>query len=662
MVLKTIMENGARMKSCSRRNKNERARRRPSLVFIRLELLSVCRYLLYALFWMLCAYLFSPSVLSICQRITSWRCGQEPFVVEIEVFLGALFFAVYVAFFVAACVLLACEVRTFWIAKASMRTRVADIGVLDLIECTLSEKSLGKGLPWLVLWNSLRSDRSICDLLEVAEKQKMRSQCAKSCVASVVLGGLSKTRILERFEEDDCRRASAHREISSFSQAALTGNLRYAVTKGLVLECVVYPKEGYRNIGDVDVLVHPEDAVKAHEILLAMGYRQALSPTSASSWEQGRKMAALALADDRQFPDKIEIENGPVRRHQYGDQFAPYRKEGSVTIELHDSLRGLAPSSLSVVLADYVVERDGCKVADPVVTSVLLIASAYQNSESFCSVLFDQAANLRDYYELKLMFGAPRFKSFWLEARSLISSFGIERQWSVVRYNYEMLYGEAAIPGPLRDVAPRASRWGVDIISRLEAFEAGRKAALSVFRSYLREDSGNITVSGAGEQIRFVPVYGVADTMFGVRATGDGTWMVWRVPQEMYLDESVVFECACYPLNEDEKMTSVKICVVCRSGKTYALMRKSDRFNEGLFLRKSGQPCEVESESRDGFAFLSIRIDCANASLADLLLDGSAVLHPGQFQHVGGNVYWRMGSRAVHDECRLFGAYVVKAR
>jgi hypothetical protein len=533
-----------------------------------------------------------------------------------------------------------------------------DIGIVDLIYVTSNEDSPGRGRSWRALRSLLRDNHVANAFLGSSVDQKMMSLCARSELVSGLFGGPSREAFLGAYKQMQRRRSVAYDSLLEFAGVARQNGVRYALMKGMATEWLVYPEGGYRDIGDIDILVHPDDAALAHALLMEMGYKQAVGPTSVADRRQGRALAALALVSQQDSGANDVV--GMVRRHQYSDQFAPYRKEDCITIELHDSLRGFPAGSAAVMLQEHVRDGAGFKMTDAVGSFVMLLTSAYQNSESFPSVLCDHSATLRDFYELKIVFESNRTEKFWREVRDSVAFFGLEAQWARVRYDYEDLYGNGAIPVALRDIDSMSSRWRVGIVERLRNPQSGRAAALAVFREGLLNEAKSITAGLDKGSSCVVSMQGASGVRFGLNFDARGAWMVWRVPGEYSKSDAVAFECACFPLSADFRMTSIKVTLSYRDASYLAFAHETERFNEDLFLRDVGVPCTVESNMQGGCEILSIRIDDVDPALASGLHDGLIAFQPGVFRRVAGGVFWRIGARAVHDECHLDGVYMLK--
>jgi hypothetical protein len=128
----------------------------------------------------------------------------------------------------------------------------------------------------------------------------------------------------EKYSAKDMqKRKSAYAALSEITIRAQAADTRFVVIKGLAFEQYVYGREGLRDMGDIDILALPEDAVSMHGILVDMGYRQRKGPTSAESTASRSRRAYLA-AHARQIADTFSVTQEPVRRHREKPQYVPY--------------------------------------------------------------------------------------------------------------------------------------------------------------------------------------------------------------------------------------------------------------------------------------------------------------------------------------------------
>lgn len=100
----------------------------------------------------------------------------------------------------------------------------------------------------------------------------------------------------ERLAEDQERLRSISEETCAhLAHAAAKSGLKMAVIKGLTFERCIYGNKRMRDVGDIDVLTLPQDAVALHNILLDMGYRQRTGPASVGA-KGSRALAAICAS------------------------------------------------------------------------------------------------------------------------------------------------------------------------------------------------------------------------------------------------------------------------------------------------------------------------------------------------------------------------------
>ena len=220
----------------------------------------------------------------------------------------------------------------------------------------------------------------------------------------------------------------------SFREIGITG----IVIKGLSFEKAIYGGAPLRDIGDIDILIRPQDAVQVHNALCSLGYKQQLGLSSGSMAQMGRARFAARVAQQ-----KYVVAAEPLRRFPYKDAFCPYVKTGFPTVELHYGFRGL-PSWYTEEIVGRASEGELSLVEDELDVLVLLLVNTYENAESFYSNCFDDKIVLRDFVDLACYLNTARDAIDWNAARRLIGNLGItEKAGRVLRDLDDLLPGEA---------------------------------------------------------------------------------------------------------------------------------------------------------------------------------------------------------------------------
>jgi hypothetical protein len=101
------------------------------------------------------------------------------------------------------------------------------------------------------------------------------------------------------------RNLAARAQLLPIAEALNQAAIPFLVLKGLALVHGLYPDTGMRSAGDIDLLVRRADAMRAHDLLLALGYRAEKTP-------RGIPMGDEAVSDDYEctytHPQLVEVD------------------------------------------------------------------------------------------------------------------------------------------------------------------------------------------------------------------------------------------------------------------------------------------------------------------------------------------------------------------
>ncbi|MDR3316250.1 MAG: nucleotidyltransferase family protein [Coriobacteriales bacterium] len=399
--------------------------------------------------------------------------------------------------------------------------------------------------------------------LQLVEKHRLHPFLFERCQSSMtddLRGAISRLHT-----EDAKKRECAYRILSELVLKAQMTDVRFVVIKGLALEQCVYAEERRRDVGDIDILVPPENAVTMHEILLAMGYRQRKGPTSAKGSIRGKPRAFIA-AHANQILDTFSVTEVPIRRHSGKPQYAPYIRQGSSTIELHDGFYRLATENLRCLFDhDLALSRNaGFPVFDVAATFLFLLINTYENSESFFSNNYDNKAILRDYVDMRFFFKRYRTSLIWSDIVQLIERFGLIHITEVILGNLLEIYGRDVTYGTLSHLHPKTSEWGVDILDRMQNPDLARKVSLLAFRHTLRGKTNPIPFVAQPEKNTMLPdlfmrVKASEEACYAIAHTSDSFTLLWLLPQRLKDGERYLLQLRLYPLIEDIPYTAYKV-------------------------------------------------------------------------------------------------------
>ena len=476
-------------------------------------------------------------------------------------------------------------------------------------------------------------DFSGIDTTEI-EKEISRQKLSLM-VANDVCGSGSdcwRERVLRR---DDASRRAVSESIDLLSRRFEAAGVRAVVLKGLSFERCIYGNLHLRDLGDIDLLVDPADSDAAHKVLLDLGYRQQVGPSSATG-AASKGYAAIYAAQNATLAGMAESSD-PLRRNPRKHEYIPYVIAGHPAIELHDGFCGL-PARFTETLLEQ-TSGAGCHlVTDSATNLVLLLASAYENSESFYSNSFDRSLVLRDYVDLRRFFERYWDELDWPGVSALIESAGMRSRSGVVLRNLDDIFGGGADFGCLFGIERLPSVWGVGVAERLTNDDAASGAALSVFRNRLAERARS-SLFPILNGLRSLPVDG-RDIGFSMVRREDSLLAVWSIPASLF-SERYLHQVCLYPLKRGAKTLAYKIDLGYYDGELRAYGHATSRFLlRAAVLKKTNCGIPVGVTCGESHATVEMRLDLFLGRFGiDFEADEFAVsVSVCEWNH--GNVFW----------------------
>lgn len=434
---------------------------------------------------------------------------------------------------------------------------------------------------------------------------------------------------------DDTLRRVVTESIDLFSRRFEAANVRAVVLKGPSFEKCIYGSRHLRDLGDIDLLVSPADVDVAHKALLDLGYQQQIGPSSATG--AASKGYAAIYAAQRALSAEVAESSGPLRRNPRKHEYIPYVKTGHPTVELHDGFCGLSARFTKALLGQ--TGGAGCHlIVDPAANLVLLLASAYENSESFYSNAFDRALVLRDYVDLRRFFERYRDELDWSSASALIESVGMRGRAGVVLRNLDDIFGNGADFGCLSGVERLPSAWSVGVAERLMSDDTASGAALSVFRNRLAERARSLLLPILGDS-RILPADG-RDVGFSMVRREGSLFAVWSIPGPLF-GERYLYQVCFYPLRRDAKMLAYKIDLGYYDGELRAYGHATSRLLlRAAVLKKTNCGIPVKATYGESHVIVEMRLGSFLGRFGiDFEADEFAVsISVCEWNH--GNVFW----------------------
>lgn len=407
--------------------------------------------------------------------------------------------------------------------------------------------------------------------------------------------------------------------------------VRYAVIKGFSFEKAIYGDSPLRDVGDIDLLINPQDAQRAHEGLCALGYKQQLGPSSGSLDRIGRARFAKRVAQQEYV--NVDI---PERRFPYKDAFCPYVRFDSATVELHFGFRGL-PCWCTSSVVERASENTLSLMEDEIDIFVFLIANTYENAESFYSNYFDGKMVMRDFVDLACFLKKNENSLDWQKARHLLSILGIEEKAGCVLSDAEELLSLDAAGAEL-EVEKAQSPWNAVLWDRLMDGGFRAKSVRTVIRSELKNlskkaligwdasseaaDGFTATCNAARTpSLRFSKVAdGLVLKVDGLVGRQDGSFLiVFRV----------------FPVTGRSVPLSRQISILYSEGTPVAFLSDFDKLSDGFSVwSESGEM--LDSRYADGI--LEVVVPGATAEL--IFRENETAITAGIYRRHYGDVFW----------------------
>jgi adenylate kinase family enzyme len=404
--------------------------------------------------------------------------------------------------------------------------------------------------------------------------------------------------------------------------------IEYAVIKGASFEKVIYNNCGFRDVGDIDILIEPNYAQKAHHILSNMGYKQQLGPSSGTINEEDRAAFVARIAQHRFSESKT-----PIKRFPYKGEYCPYVIHGKPTIELHDGFRDL-PNWYTHGIIFRASKNNNCITEDITDVFVLLLLNTYENSESFYSNYFDCKLVLRDFLDLAYMLTIEGEKLNWPKIISIIKKLNLEDKFGVVLNNLTELF-PGKIELPTKEIHLRKSLWGLTFVERLVNEDARKQAVLRIIKNDMSKLAArgkigwhvideDIDDSNPKQPIAIHLLNCIDNLIIVINNIG-------------YKDapDNIAFAINFFDLMRDVPPLCMKIIGKLEHGRSYAYIQECDRLPDGILVWKNiGRSLQSEFNSGQLKIYIPASESCKILGCEDKVM--TACVYDRHYE----NVYW----------------------
>lgn len=397
--------------------------------------------------------------------------------------------------------------------------------------------------------------------------------------------------------------------------------IRFAVIKGISLNDLIYESSLVREIGDIDILVDKKDVGFLNRVLNEWGFLQKTGPTSSDSFSKTYSRARLAL-NMSIGNKKIMNLNKPIKAHSGKPQYLPYIKEGTPAIEIHDGIYYLNDKQIYEMMNELLLidEQDySYRSLSLEYVFIILILTAYQNSESFHSNSYDFGIILRDYVDIRFFIDRYRNKIDWKKVDDIINRWNLINMSGIIMNNYELVFGDKTGVCELDAITRKNSMWEMSIIERMKKPLKTRKNALRVQRSIWKKSSLNnpIYINYEEKDNNFELIEGVSisfkgadETLLKIERNNIGYILKIHMPKKFYdQKKNLMYQIAFYPLKEEYEYTSYKVDILFHEKEIKSFGRSTMRYRLGAVRKLSGKKLRVSvSRDQDRIDFINIQV------------------------------------------------------
>lgn len=273
--------------------------------------------------------------------------------------------------------------------------------------------------------------------------------------------------------ENSQRKNMAESFTTDLNDFAEKHNLKYAVIKGIAFDKRIYDGAAKRSFGDIDLLINEADAEHFHKFLLEKGYSQHVGLTSIPKSNTTRAVMAFNASIHK----KENPVSQPVKAISKMPEYSPYWCSEKLPVELHTGIYYLDNRYISEMLENTVLPdaETTYKMLNLADTFIVLLLTAYENSESTAVNLYDSGMNIRDYVDIRNFFVKYKKVNIWDDVTEKIKRYGIEKYAEIVLYNLKEIYEEDITEGCFYSLTMRRSEWGMSLTDRMSDPEKTEK-------------------------------------------------------------------------------------------------------------------------------------------------------------------------------------------
>ena len=430
-----------------------------------------------------------------------------------------------------------------------------------------------------------------------------------------------------------------------------TNEIPYALIKGRALNDYLY--DGVKHTyGDIDLLIRSTDAEKLHSFLLGMGYFQysGLSsiPMTGNAADKARLINSV-LRSRKRFGDGSH----PLKSHADMPEYAPYCCDKKISVELHDGIHFL-PNGIAEKMLERTV-RKGQDVQystlDMADTFIVLLLTAYENSESLNSNLYDHGMVLRDYVDIKNFFDKYDDKALWDRIWERVKNYGLVKMTAIIMGNLELVYDRDVRKWHLSELKSQRSLLDRDILKRMADAKTAEQSARRLFLQMIADEAKS-------DEYRVLPYEAPVEELIDdgtgaaqcvVRANENGKYILIKIKKAFWRGrEQYMYQCRFYP-TEDPGFVMYKLDLAWYGENVKSYGHKSKTIRRDAIKRMTAEEFRIDISEQENFVEVGINVDAGVLSKWDIQGGADEMYFSfNVYAHQDGDIYFQQGKRKLY--------------
>ena len=337
----------------------------------------------------------------------------------------------------------------------------------------------------------------------------------------------------------------------------------------------------------------------------------------------------------------------PLKTRRQDCEYAPYHAPGKTVVEIHDGIHFLPDIAIEDFFKERVIIHSEESYPSLSLENIfiLLLVTAYQNSESVASNLFDFGSVLRDYVDLKAYFDKYHSDFIWPLIRKKIRKYNLCDVTGIILQNLNEVYGRDVTYGCLSGIPLKQSKWKMSVLNRLQDTEKTKANTLKILRQQWKSECLNNEYV-----IRFTKEKKTAESQWikindTVRCIlcydVEGIIIQWQLSDSAFQKkDDYLYQLRLYPLSENVLYTQYKVDVGFYNHSEFrSYGRRTDRLREEAVQKQSGDRYYLADFRQGNHHMLTVHVPFEDLGITENDLNRNIVISAHSYQKYAEDIY-----------------------